>query len=247
MEINLKENVWKFRNFFEKSPVGIVINDKPGNVIINERFCEMLGYSKEEFTKYKIIDEINHPEDRDLILDGVKKILKGKIKSFTIQKRYIKKNGSIMWANATLSILKDEKRGILTHFVMVEDIHDQKIMNDSLSFINQLGTSTDSMVIFNKIAKQISQTFEVPYVLVAEVEKGNLSCSSLSFWKNGGFAEFNYDLKNSPCLDAINHKALFCIEEKVQKKYPKFDALKKLNAECYIAYPLLILTIRSLV
>ncbi len=237
-ELSLKENEWKLRNFFEKSPVGIAINDGPDNAIINERFCEMLGYTKKEFTMHKLVNEITFPEEKNINLDGYKKLIAGKTKSFNIQKRYIKKNGSIMWGNLTLSILKDDEKGAITHFAMVEDIHDKKIMNDSLAFINQLNTTGDPEKLFNDIAKKIASTFEVPYVLVTEIDSGELSCSSRSFWKNGAFSVFNYSLQNSPCQDAINRKKLFAVEENVQKKYPKFKALKDLKAESYIACPL---------
>jgi PAS domain S-box-containing protein len=143
-----------------------------------------------------------------------------------------------MWGNLTLSVLKDEKKDTITHFAMVEDIHDKKIMNDTLAFISQLNTSSNSRTLFNDIAKKIAQTFEIPYVLISEIDKGEFSCSSRGFWQNGAFGEFNHSLENSPCLDAIKKKALFAIEDNVQKKYPKFKALNDMNVESFIASPL---------
>jgi len=143
-----------------------------------------------------------------------------------------------MWGNLTLSIFKDEEKNTITNFAMVEDIHEEKIMNESLAFISQINSSTDSKTLFNAITQQIAKTFELPYVLVVEVDHEGISCNSRSFWQNGEFSEFNYSLKNSACLDAINKKDFFIVNGKVQKKYPKFEALKALNAESYIANPL---------
>ena len=238
IESSLKENEWKFRSFFEKTPVGIAVSVTPSSIIVNERFCEMLGYSQKEFTKDLLVNKITHPEDTNLHVEGHRKLMSGELRSFSLQKRYIKKNGSIMWGNLTLSLLKNEKTGSILHLAMVEDIHDSKIMNDTLSFINQLSTPIDSKILFNKIAKKIADTFDIPYVLISEVDPGKNSCTSHAFWKNGKFTDFKYDLKNSPCSDVIAKKSIHYIKKDVQKKYPEYPALKALDVYNYVGTPL---------
>ncbi|HEY9863907.1 MAG TPA: PAS domain S-box protein [Candidatus Obscuribacterales bacterium] len=122
-----------FRDTFEQAAVGIGhISISQKWLKVNQKLCDILGYSREKLLRYKLSD-LTHPEDinKDLLL--FKKLINQEISSYSIEKRYIHKNGSIVWINLTVSLgswldkspyyQREEKRyGI----AVIEDITDRK-------------------------------------------------------------------------------------------------------------------------
>ncbi len=116
----------KFRRMFEEGPVGIGIinlNFKFENV--NEKYCEMVGYSKEELITKTFVD-ITHPDDVDVDVELAKQLSRGEIPFYKIEKRYVKKDGSIFWIELSGSVVKNEKNEPLFYIAMVEDINIRK-------------------------------------------------------------------------------------------------------------------------
>ena len=87
--------------------------------------CDMLGYSQNEFYDLTFQD-ITHPEDLESDLNNVRKMLLGKLDSYEMEKRYIHKNGDIVWAVLYVSMVKDANDDPL-HFVsQITDISQRK-------------------------------------------------------------------------------------------------------------------------
>jgi PAS domain S-box-containing protein len=113
----------KFEAIFDQAAVGIAhIDSFTGNFIeINNQYCKLLGYSQQEMKERKF-QSITHPEDLEEDLINLDKLRNGKIKEYSMEKRYFTKSGDIVWTNLTVSPLfkKDEK--VTTHISIVEDI-----------------------------------------------------------------------------------------------------------------------------
>ncbi|MCX6222982.1 MAG: PAS domain S-box protein [Bacteroidia bacterium] len=120
-----------FRNLFEHSTLGMSITSLDDRLLPNAAFCEMLGYSKEELVD-KQWDEYTHPDDiayNRAVLDS---ILDGREKSVRWEKRYLHKNGSIIWADIH-SFLHRDASGLPLHFIAtVNNITKTKIFEDAL-------------------------------------------------------------------------------------------------------------------
>jgi PAS domain S-box-containing protein len=112
----LIESEAQFKATFEYSSFGIAIVDREGKtILINNRLVKMLGYSVEENKKVDLLDII-HPDDRE---NGIAKFvqkLSGAILNYSIEKRFIHKDGSIVWVDLSVSVVKNEK-GEPIHFV----------------------------------------------------------------------------------------------------------------------------------
>ena len=118
----LRESEEKFRSIFANSPIGMALTGLNFNFVeVNEAFNEMLGYQGEELTQKTILD-ITHEEYRERDEKHIKKLLNSEISSFQTQKRYLKKNGDILWVRVTISLLKDDKGNPSNFLLMVEDI-----------------------------------------------------------------------------------------------------------------------------
>ena len=92
---------------------------------VNASFCRFLGYSETELTR-KRFPEITHPDDSAASRNGIKNLLAGKSTSFDQEKRYIRKNGDIIWGRVSVSIVGN-KSGQPLHLVAnIQDIHARK-------------------------------------------------------------------------------------------------------------------------
>ena len=121
-----REGEEQLRATFEQAAVGIVHTAPDGQLLrINQKFCEMLGYSQVELTKLSFMD-ITHPDDRDSSFLLVQFLLAGKIPSIATEKRYIRKDGSILWANVASSLARDISGNPKHLITIVEDISDRK-------------------------------------------------------------------------------------------------------------------------
>jgi PAS domain S-box-containing protein len=113
----LKATAERLKAILENAPVGIVINDREGHVIeSNAAFQRICGYSAEELKETKFSD-YTHPDDRVKNRELFEQLKSHKLQSFEIEKRYIRKDGEIIWAHVIAAGLNEE-----TNIGIVEDI-----------------------------------------------------------------------------------------------------------------------------
>ena len=93
---------------------------------MNQRLCEIVGYSREELLALTFQD-ITHPEDLGTNLDRVRQMLAGELRTYSLEKRYRRKDGSMVWINLAVSLVR-EPSGAPRYFIsVVEDIHEHKL------------------------------------------------------------------------------------------------------------------------
>ena len=118
----LRASEERFRVTFEEAPVGMVIGAGDGVIIkVNRALCRMSGYTQEELVG-RHAREFTHPDDRVISDPLVKKLLTGEIPSFTLEKRYLKKDGQPFLAQATTAAIKGPDGKIAFALGVVEDI-----------------------------------------------------------------------------------------------------------------------------
>ncbi len=128
----LRESEERFRKLFEQGPLGIAIVGLDYRLVaVNGTLCEMVGYSEDELTKLTFVD-ITHPDDIEADVANAEKLSRGEIPSYRMEKRYIKKNGEVLWINLTGSIVRDEKGEAIYFLAMIEDITDRKRTEENL-------------------------------------------------------------------------------------------------------------------
>jgi PAS domain S-box-containing protein len=131
-EAALRESEERFRVTFFQAAVGIAQAGLEGQwLLINDRFCEMLGYSQTELRGKTFLD-ITHPDDRDDSLTAVRKLLAGEISSWLKEKRYIRKDGVIVWARLFSSLVRDQHSQPQYFISVVEDITEHKRIEERL-------------------------------------------------------------------------------------------------------------------
>ena len=121
-----------FREIFEEAPIGMVVLALDERFIrVNARFCHMVGYKAEELMQ-RTAEELTFPDD---VEDGralAQELLGGK-QRYTGEKRYVHKNGTVLWVNRTASLIRDDG-GQPQHFLlMIEDISARKRNEQALA------------------------------------------------------------------------------------------------------------------
>jgi len=131
-EEKLRQSELWFRKMFEEGPIGMVMtNLKQQFIKVNTAFCKMLGYTEAELFQLKITD-ISYPEDMPKNKELVKQALKGEIPSYQMEKRYIRKDGQLIWGHLAVSFFHNEKGEILYFLAKIEDITERKRADEKL-------------------------------------------------------------------------------------------------------------------
>jgi two-component system, cell cycle sensor histidine kinase and response regulator CckA len=125
-EESLRESEERFRKVFEVGPLAMVISGLDNRFMdANQAFCTMLGYTKEELAKLTF-HQITHPEDEERDMSLAKEVLEGRLPNFRIEKRYIRKDGKVVWADLAATVVRDREGKVLYGLAMVEDITERK-------------------------------------------------------------------------------------------------------------------------
>ena len=122
----LRESEERFRATFEHAAVGAAQVGIDGRWLrVNRRLCEIVGYTHDEMLGMTFAD-ITHPEDLEADLEQTRAMLRGESQTYTMEKRYVRKDGRTVWVNLTVSLVR-EASGEPRYFIaVVEDISERK-------------------------------------------------------------------------------------------------------------------------
>lgn len=133
----LEESQEKFRNVFETANVGKSITSLDGKINVNQAFADMLGYTQEELQD-KTWQTLTPTEEIEITQKKIEPLISGTANATRFTKRYIHKDGSLLWADVSVSIMRD-KKGIPLHFITtIVDITAQKQAQQALAHSHDL-------------------------------------------------------------------------------------------------------------
>ena len=141
----------QFKTIFEQAGIGIAVEDiETGRFMeINNHFCKILGYSEIEL-KEKSFKEVTHEDDLANDLKQVSKINSGMIDNYSLEKRYLNKEGNVVWVSLTVSPLWNEDKKHISNIAFVQNITTRKIneglIQNSQQKIASLINSIDGIV-----------------------------------------------------------------------------------------------------
>ncbi|MEK6752792.1 MAG: PAS domain S-box protein [Chloroflexota bacterium] len=149
-EEQLHDSEERFRTTFEQAAVGIAHVGTNGSWLrVNQRLCDIVGYTRDELPGLTFQD-ITHPDDLQTDLNYVHQMLADEIKVYSMEKRYIRKDRSIVWINLTVSLVR-ETSGEPKYFIsVVEDITEHKQAEvERAQLLNVLESSLNEIYIFD--------------------------------------------------------------------------------------------------
>ncbi len=131
-EERLRESEERFRGIFEAAPQGISISALDGRFqSANDAYCVMTGYDEEELQTMDF-DAITHPEDIQPNKELSEKLLAGEIPFFQLEKRYLHKDGHVIWGHLGVSLVRDKSGQPLYFVAQILDITERKWAEEAL-------------------------------------------------------------------------------------------------------------------
>jgi len=122
----LADSEARFRATFENAAVGVALVGTDGSILrANNSFARMLGYSAEELGT-KAFQDLTHPDDVANNLSVLNKTLVGEAESYCIEKRYVRKDGGIVWASLAVGCVRKTDGGVDYFVSVVQDITERK-------------------------------------------------------------------------------------------------------------------------
>lgn len=143
-ELKLDVQGLTFDTIFLQAPIGIAIShnsepffpDTDNEVQINPEFEKITGRTKEELEKLGWA-RITHPDDVAYDMQNFKKLQSGEIKSYSMEKRYIRPDGSFVWVDMVVASLTLSNEHKYNHICLVQDISDRKANENNLKYNNE--------------------------------------------------------------------------------------------------------------
>lgn len=131
---DLQASEKRFREAFEHAPVGMALIEPAGGFVhANDALCDMLGYSRSELLGTGVtFAKLTHPDDIGQTTRAYDNLLSGDIPAFCLEKRYIRKDKSVVWTRTNATLKRDETGEPAQIVVMVEDITDWKNAEERL-------------------------------------------------------------------------------------------------------------------
>jgi PAS domain S-box-containing protein len=116
----------RFRATFEQAAVGIAHVAPDGRwLLVNQRLCDILGYPRDELQAHTF-QSLTYPPDLQTDVEHVRRLLAGDIPTYSIDKRYVRKDDSVVWANLTVSLVR-QSDGRPDYFIsVIEDISERR-------------------------------------------------------------------------------------------------------------------------
>lgn len=133
----LRESEERFRAVFNTAAAGMVILSPDGAILqVNPALCALSGYSEDELTSFRI-DDITHPADKEKTLAYYQRIIAGNQETIHYEKRYLCKNGRVMWGHASVACVAEASGKPLYCVGLVQDITERKRMEEALRAANR--------------------------------------------------------------------------------------------------------------
>jgi PAS domain S-box-containing protein len=122
----LQDSERRFRQTFENAPIGIIKISPGGKLLsVNPVFGRIVGFSNDELLGRNVFD-LTHAEDLEAERARARSMLEGEADSYILEKRYIRKNGALVWVSLTVTAARDHDGRLLYALGIVEDVNARK-------------------------------------------------------------------------------------------------------------------------
>ena len=192
----LRESEERFRATFEQAAVGIAhVAADVSWLRINRKLCDIVGYSREELLT-KSFQDITHPDDLGADLAYVQQMLAGKIKNYSMEKRYFRKNGTIVWVNLTVSLVRTPD-GASEYFIsVVEDISARKLAEEEVRLLQSIALAVSEVpdldaalgIVLRKVSETTGWACGEAWLPCEQNE--HLQCATVSYAQAAGLEDF---------------------------------------------------------
>ncbi len=158
-EESLRLSEAQFRAVFEYSGTGIALAGLNGKFIrVNKSFCQIVGYSSNELLSHNF-QEITHPDDLEKDISLIREMLDGKRQSYQLEKRYLHKNGSIIWVLLAGSLILDKDLKPSHRIIQIQNITDRKNFENAMHQEHELLSTLINNIPLNIFVKDLQSRY----------------------------------------------------------------------------------------
>ncbi len=179
----------ELRAMFELASIGIAQADPSTGrwLRVNQKFSAITGYTAEELLGLRIPD-ITHPDDRQEDAELFERVVRGEAADYRLEKRYIRKDGSVVWVNVNMTVIRDPSGHPIRTIATIEDVTERKRAAEALSEKNRELTET---------LRQLEQSRTMLRMIIESIparvfwkdrDLRYLGCNS-NFANNAGFSD----------------------------------------------------------
>ncbi len=163
MGVDLRESEEKFRRTFDQSPIGAAMLSLDWTFLrANDAFCRITGYEESELLGKPII-MLSHPDDVEAAQGRAARLRNGEIDSYELDKRYLHKNGKVVWVHLSAGLVRDASGKPSYYLPMLQDITERKQAEEQLARtqarLKALLTSSPAVIYSRKPVGELELTF----------------------------------------------------------------------------------------
>jgi PAS domain S-box-containing protein len=155
---SLRDGREDYRTIFELAGVGMAQADPSTSSVlrVNPEMCAIVGYSEEELLGMNFSD-ITHPEDRQEDLKRFRRMLSGETPEYEYEKRYVRKDGSVVWARAKARAIRDDAGRPLRTVAVIQDITERKRAENAQRILAEAGEVLSSSLDYRTALSSVAQ------------------------------------------------------------------------------------------
>ncbi|MHC1744202.1 MAG: response regulator [Syntrophobacteraceae bacterium] len=159
-EKTLRESEELFRSIFDMAAVGIAQADpRTGHWLrVNDRLSAITGYTSDELVRMSFLD-LTHPEDRQRDWNAFQKVVRGDAPHYRNEKRYVRKDGEIVWVNVNVSVLGSDNGSPGYSLAVIEDITERKGLEQDRAHIEAQLRQAQKMEALGTLSGGIAHDF----------------------------------------------------------------------------------------
>jgi PAS domain S-box-containing protein len=181
----LRESQERYRAIVNQAVTGVACTDPSGKLmLVNQKYCDITGYSAAELSQLRMHD-ITHPEDLPRNVELFNRIL-AEGTSFEIEKRYIRKDGSIVWVNNSVSAICDREGKPQSVVAIVLDVSDRKRREANAAFLAEITQDFSRLStpdeIMQAVGAKIGAFLNLPYCHFISIDEARDEIVFLDRW-----------------------------------------------------------------
>jgi PAS domain S-box-containing protein len=256
-EEKLRESEERFHAAFDYAAIGMAIVSLEGRWLqVNRSLCEMVGYSESELLA-TTFQEITHPDDLETDLSYVRQMLAGEIPYYHLEKRYIHKQGHVVWILLSVSLVRDSEGNPWYFVSQIQDITERKLaeyalhrnsemlqnFSANLKHLHRINTTDyqNFAALFADCLETGCEIFGLPTGIVSHIQDRTYTIRALKTNLQSLEVGAEFDLEDTYCAAVVREKRTIVYTQvgkmETMQTHPVYQNLK---LESYIGTPIFV-------
>ncbi len=237
--LELRESEARFRLALNSSAIGIALVSLEGQWLeVNASLCGILGYDAEELVQLTFQD-ITYPEDLGADLLNVNRLVAGEIENYQIEKRYLHKNGHLVWALLTVSLARSDEGTPLLFISHIQDITSRKWLERSREIVTTRLPAFEGESYIQEALLALAEILEVDTLLIGQPGSTDPTMiATRAVVADGKLTDnFSYPIAGTPCQQVYGDGVCLASSD-AQSLYPSATRLLGRDMVAYVGIAL---------